>query len=411
MPGSGRARSPFSRSSASASISPGTPRGSNSSRRSPSSIAYPDGPSRAPALPRRPRRVPGPPGAKSGPQLAHGAIVAGSSVRGPLRELESTSASTPFLASSGSVQAARSKQQGRRFPERSFEMPTSTRRLRVSGFLVVVIQRTHSQRAMGVMSLHSSQTSGASASAAREIGRNVRLRPLLARLQLDQQRSPAPGVSAARSSPSSLSQCPRRPSGSRTARNGRPSRAPSTATCPRDGSAALASSGSVRMVGAADAPQDRLEADRRADGQPIRARVLSGHGSMLAGSAGRHERGYAQGSRAQGGGRSRRNRRPSRTPAASPTSPLRRPRRGAARPATPGSARRGPSARRPSGSRTGSSPAPAKPCSVHGEPGRVPGPQASLLFSTISAHSPDRTRNPSCSPRRGKAPSGRAEGR
>ena len=41
------------------------------------------------------------------------------------------SMSMPFFDRSGSVHAARSKQQGRRLPDRSFEMQTSTRRSRV----------------------------------------------------------------------------------------------------------------------------------------------------------------------------------------------------------------------------------------------------------------------------------------
>src|SRR5205823_9336835 len=64
------------------------------------------------------------------------------------------STSLPFLVSWGSVQAARLKQQGLRFPLFIFEMLTSTRRLRVSGLLVAFTQRTHSQRAIGVMSFH-----------------------------------------------------------------------------------------------------------------------------------------------------------------------------------------------------------------------------------------------------------------
>lgn len=66
------------------------------------------------------------------------------------------SRSVPFLASWGSVHAARLKQQGLRFPLFIFDMLTSTRRLRVSGFLVASTQRTHSQRAIGVMSFHRS---------------------------------------------------------------------------------------------------------------------------------------------------------------------------------------------------------------------------------------------------------------
>src|ERR1700694_5905213 len=44
------------------------------------------------------------------------------------------SISLPFLERFGSVHAARLKQQGRRFPLFIFEILTSTRRLRVSGF-------------------------------------------------------------------------------------------------------------------------------------------------------------------------------------------------------------------------------------------------------------------------------------
>src|SRR5215469_1462895 len=64
--------------------------------------------------------------------------------------------SLPLLDTYGSVQAARSKQQGRRFPLFIFDILTSTRRRRVSGFLVAFTQRTHSQRAIGVMSSHRS---------------------------------------------------------------------------------------------------------------------------------------------------------------------------------------------------------------------------------------------------------------
>ena len=58
----------------------------------------------------------------------------------------------PFFDRSGSVHAERLKQQGRLFPLFIFEMLTSTRRLRVSGFFVALTQRTHSQRAIGVIS-------------------------------------------------------------------------------------------------------------------------------------------------------------------------------------------------------------------------------------------------------------------
>jgi MmgE/PrpD C-terminal domain len=64
------------------------------------------------------------------------------------------SRSLPFFDRSGSVHAERLKQQGRLFPLFIFEMLTSTRRLRVSGFVVALTQRTHSQRAIGVISFH-----------------------------------------------------------------------------------------------------------------------------------------------------------------------------------------------------------------------------------------------------------------
>ena len=59
----------------------------------------------------------------------------------------------PLLERSGSVHAARLKQQGRRLPVLIFEMLTSTLRSRVSGLLVAFTHRTHSHRAIGVMSL------------------------------------------------------------------------------------------------------------------------------------------------------------------------------------------------------------------------------------------------------------------
>jgi hypothetical protein len=64
------------------------------------------------------------------------------------------SRSLPFLASCGSVHAERLKQHGLRFPLFIFEMLTSIRRLRVSALLVAFTQRTHSQRAIGVISFH-----------------------------------------------------------------------------------------------------------------------------------------------------------------------------------------------------------------------------------------------------------------
>jgi hypothetical protein len=54
--------------------------------------------------------------------------------------------SLPLFESSGSVQAERLKQQGRRLPVLIFEMLTATRRSRVNGFSVALIHRTHSCR-------------------------------------------------------------------------------------------------------------------------------------------------------------------------------------------------------------------------------------------------------------------------
>jgi hypothetical protein len=48
------------------------------------------------------------------------------------------------------------KQQGLRFALFIFDKLTSTRRVRVSGLLVAFTQITHSQRAIGVMSFHTS---------------------------------------------------------------------------------------------------------------------------------------------------------------------------------------------------------------------------------------------------------------
>jgi len=82
------------------------------------------------------------------------------------RKDQSGSRSLPLRERSGSVHPARLKQHGRRLPCCIFEMVTSTRRLRVSGFRVSLTQRTHSQRAIGVMSFHISLiVSGAAARA------------------------------------------------------------------------------------------------------------------------------------------------------------------------------------------------------------------------------------------------------
>src|SRR3989344_3975194 len=64
------------------------------------------------------------------------------------------SMSTPLFDTSGSVHMLLLKQHGLRFPALSFEHAVSIRRLRVSGCLVERIHRIHSQRAIGVISIH-----------------------------------------------------------------------------------------------------------------------------------------------------------------------------------------------------------------------------------------------------------------
>ena len=70
------------------------------------------------------------------------------------RVIQAGSMSLPFFDKFGSVHAARLKQQGRRFPLFIFEILTLTRLLRVSGSWVALTQRTHSQRAIGVIAFH-----------------------------------------------------------------------------------------------------------------------------------------------------------------------------------------------------------------------------------------------------------------
>src|SRR6266849_570520 len=133
------------------------------------------------------------------------------------------SRSLPFFDSSGSVHAERLKQQGRLFPLFIFEMLTSTRRLRVSGFFVALTQRTHSQRAIGVISFHRSWIfCGAAATAvARSLGAfgsGHCLVPSMSSVTV----SPALMPAACCSASSTLIQWPRFPSGSSTVWNPAP---------------------------------------------------------------------------------------------------------------------------------------------------------------------------------------------
>ncbi len=59
--------------------------------------------------------------------------------------------SFPLLESSGSVQEARLKQHGLRFPCSILEIATATLRSRVAAFRVAFIHLTHSHLAIGVM--------------------------------------------------------------------------------------------------------------------------------------------------------------------------------------------------------------------------------------------------------------------
>src|ERR1700733_7793501 len=155
------------------------------------------------------------------------------------------SRSWPFFDRFGSVQAARLKQEGRRFPLFSFEMLTSTRRLRVSGFFVALTQRTHSQRAIGVISFHRSWIScGAAARAAARSWGTLGSGQSLVTSMLSVAVSPALMPAACCSVSSTLIQWPEFPSGSSTVWNSTPLIVPWTATCPREGSFLLAVSGS-----------------------------------------------------------------------------------------------------------------------------------------------------------------------
>jgi hypothetical protein len=86
------------------------------------------------------------------------------------------------------VHAERLKQQGRLFPLSIFEMLTSTRRLRVSGFFVALTQRTHSQRAIGVISFHRFWIfCGGGYQSCRKVLRHARLWPILGHLDVERR--------------------------------------------------------------------------------------------------------------------------------------------------------------------------------------------------------------------------------
>src|SRR5262245_49383489 len=157
--------------------------------------------------------------------------------------------SLPFFDRSGSVHEARLKQQGRLFPPFIFERLTSTRRLRVSGFFVALTQRTHSQRAIGVISFHRFWISGEAdtRAVARSWGTLGSGQSLVTWMS-SVAASPALMPAACCSVSSTLIQWPEFPSGSSTVWNSTPLIVPWTATCPREGRSLLAVSGSRTTV-------------------------------------------------------------------------------------------------------------------------------------------------------------------
>jgi hypothetical protein len=176
--------------------------------------------------------------------------------------------SLPLVDRFGSVHAARLKQQGRRFPLLIFEMLTSTRRLRVSGFWVALTQRTHSERAIGVIPFHRAWIfSGAAASAVSRscgtVGSGHSLSGSISTVAV----SPAPMAAVFRSLPSILTQWPKLPSGSKTVWKPWPLIVPRTATCPRDGNCRLALSGKRKTV---DLLSVYSVASKRIGGTPVR---------------------------------------------------------------------------------------------------------------------------------------------
>ena len=141
-------------------------------------------------------------------------------------------------------------QQGRRLPLFIFEMLTSTLRSRVSGLSAAFTHRTHSHRAIGVMSLQTPLIfGGAEASAKARSGGTFGSGRLPGHRDLDRRGLTwadagclLKGVGDPHSSGLNC------PSGSSTVWNSTPSIVPLTATCPRDGKLALATSGNRNTV-------------------------------------------------------------------------------------------------------------------------------------------------------------------
>jgi hypothetical protein len=155
--------------------------------------------------------------------------------------------STPFFETSGSVHWFRLKQHGLRSPDLSFDKATSMRRLRVSRLLVARIQRSQSQRAIGVIFLHRAFACRSDASAlfksAGTSGSGHSLDGSTAIVTAPLASIPV----ASRRAESILNQWLPLPSGSSTILERKPLIVPSTNVIPRDGSFALARSGSLKM--------------------------------------------------------------------------------------------------------------------------------------------------------------------
>ena len=156
--------------------------------------------------------------------------------------------STPFFETSGSVHRLRLKQQGLRSPALSFDNATSMRRLRVSWLLVARIQRSQSQRAIGVIFTHRAFACGSDARAlfksAGTSGSDHSLDGSTTIVTVPPACIPA----AFRRPESTLNQWLPLPSGSSTILERKPLIVPSTTAIPRDGSFALALLGSLRMI-------------------------------------------------------------------------------------------------------------------------------------------------------------------
>ena len=156
--------------------------------------------------------------------------------------------STPFFETSGSVHWLRLKQQGFRSPDLSFDMATSMRWRRVSRLWVARIQRSQSQRAIGVIC---TQRAFACESDARAFFKSAGIAGSDHSLDGSTTTVTVPSASIpadSRRPESTLNQWLPLPSGSSTILERKPLIVPSTNVIPREGSLALALSGSRRMV-------------------------------------------------------------------------------------------------------------------------------------------------------------------